>query len=231
MESTRGRQIHQVALAAQEKGSFAEALKLEAEAEVSYQADGDLAGFAEIQSMQALTYSHLYEKTGFRGFLTKRKFLAMAAVELSSNSGQKESLAVPLFNLAKVQDDLGEYDGALENYQKALSALPDNATHNRPAVVADWKNHLAVCEYKNGNKSALVKAQATAEELAKAEEDDSYSKNVWLSGAHMRMALMLKTDNPVLAKEYLAKAKVIIDGDERLGLRKQQWVKLAEIIG
>ena len=44
----------------------------------------------------------------------------------------------------------------------------------------------------------------------------------------MSAAKLLKEDNPESAKEYLQKAKEIIDADPALKVRKTQWEKLAE---
>ena len=44
----------------------------------------------------------------------------------------------------------------------------------------------------------------------------------------MRIADMLKEDNPEKAKEHLQKAKEIIDNNPDLKLRAEQWKKLTE---
>lgn len=59
-------------------------------------------------------------------------------------------------------------------------------------------------------------------------QEISYNFHVWLSGAHMRIANVLKTDDPSKAREHLEKAKQIIDSDSRLTLRSKQWEKLTK---
>jgi len=137
--------------------------------------------------------------------------------------------------LAKAQQEFGEQKEAVESFRKALENLVKNppAEHmadKRPAMVADFKNRLAVAEYKNGDKFALIRAEQAAEELEKNPDISDYNQNVWLSGAHMRIAEMLKKDNPDKAKKHLAEAKKIIDSDPRLTLRLAQWQKLAQEI-
>jgi chaperonin cofactor prefoldin len=46
--------------------------------------------------------------------------------------------------------------------------------------------------------------------------------HVWVSGAYLRLAKLLKTDNPQESQAYLNQAKTIIDSDSRLVIRKQQ---------
>lgn len=64
-----------------------------------------------------------------------------------------------------------------------------------------------------------------------AAEEDSYNKNVWVSGAHMRIAEMYmaagdRADNIKLVGEHIRHAEEIISGDDRLVLRKEQLDKL-----
>lgn len=222
------RQLHAQAEEARESGDFLKALEYTDKAMILYQQDGDQAGFAEVLASRFLTLRHLYEKTGDRNFLLLAKHDAMAAVEIARESGDKTSLAVPLFNLAKAQDTLGELQEAVKTYHEAVENISNNppATYNRPAVIADFNTHLAICEYKTGDKTALERVEQALADLEQAEED-SYNKNVWLSGGEMRIAEILHEDNPEKAKEHLQKAKEIIDADSRLKLRLAQWEKLA----
>lgn len=57
---------------------------------------------------------------------------------------------------------------------------------------------------------------------AHATELDPFLYNVWVSGAYLRLAKLLKTDNPEESHFYFEKAKKIIDSDNRLVIRKQQ---------
>ena len=65
-------------------------------------------------------------------------------------------------------------------------------------------------------------------ELEQASEADISTQNVWVSGGYMSMAEMLRTDDPVSAKQYLNKAKEFITDDPRLVPRSKQWEKLAK---
>lgn len=229
MESP-GRQLHGKATQARESGDFLEALKLNDEALLAYQESGDILGFAENLVDRSITYRLLHDQTGDANFSIIAEHESLAAVEIAKKSGFREALAVPLFKLANVQEKLGKFPEAVSSYKDSVENMVDNPPkeHDRPAVLADMKVHLATTEYKAGDKSALERAEDALKELKEAEEPSDYNKHVWVSGGHMRIAEILGEENPEKAKEHLQKAKEIIDSDPRLTLRLSQWQKLAE---
>lgn len=226
---SEGRKIHAQALESQEGGNFQRALEQTDAAMIAYQRDGDSLGFSEIQAMRFLTLKHLFDKTGDRWFLILAKYSAMAGVELAEISGNSDALAIPLFNLAKVFDTLEEYPQAIETFKRAIDNMVNNPPdkQQRPAVIADMRNHLAVCEYKAGDMGGLERAEQAVDEI-KMTDDDSYSKNVWISGGYMRMAEAINLSNEDLAMNLMSKAKNIIDSDKRLVLRLEQWERLKD---
>ncbi len=225
-----GRGLHKEALGAQERGDFQLALEKSDAALIAYQKDNDDLGFSEIQAMRFLTLKHLADKTGDNRFLVLAKFSAMGSVELAERSGNPETLTIPLFNLAKVREALGEFKEAVEVYAKAVENLKRGPEmyKNREAILNDMKVHMGVCAYKAGNQTGLTDAESALLELANSEEEDSYSKNVWLSGGHMKIAEAVSATNRPLAKEHLDKARKIIEGDDRLIIRKEQLKKLCD---
>lgn len=227
----KARDLHAQAEIARERGDFLEALKLTDEATVAYQEEGDKSGFAEIQASRFIALKHLFQKTGDKNYLTLAKHTALSSVEIAEGSSQPEALAIPYLNLGEAQAQLEEWQEAADAYTKAIDCFTKNPppTNNRPAVLLNIKSHLCQAEYKAGDKSALQRAEELILELEKQDED-SYNKNVWLSGAHMRIAEMIHKDNREKALEHLQKAKEIIDSDERLVLRKGQWEKLNKIV-
>jgi hypothetical protein len=84
---------------------------------------------------------------------------------------------------------------------------------------------MAVCAYQNGDKSALERAESALHELENADEQ-KYEKDVWMSGGYMKIAEAIYPDDAGRAKEYLSKAKQIIDENPDLKLRKLQLEKL-----
>lgn len=239
--SSSGRHLHGQAEEARESGEFLKALELTDQATVAYQEEGNVAGMAEVQASRFITLKHLYQSTGDRNYLLLSKYAALSGVEIARQSGIPEALGIPLFNLGKALEPLEELPEAIEAYREAIEALEQHPPfkENLEATILDIKGHLYACEYKNGDTSAAERAEQALEELEKVFADlppqgndafgPSYLKNVWISGAHMRLAFILREDQPEKAREHLEAAKKIIDSDQRLKLRLGQWEKLAEM--
>ena len=227
--STRGRQLHNQAEEVREKEqNFIKALQLLDEATVAYINDKDYLGASEAQASRFITLNHLFDQTRDQAYSLLAMSSAKVAIEMAEASGIKEALALPYLNLAKAYEDRGEYTQAVPLYQKAWGAITTNppATHNRPAVKADMLVHKSFSEYMAGDKIALTQLTQAIEELKNADEP-TYTKDVWLSGAYMRMAKALGKSNPE-TKTYLDLAKAVIDGNPDLKLRLGQWEKLAK---
>ncbi len=224
-----GQTNHGLSEQAREQGNFVEALKFSDEALVGYAEANDWFGFCDILSSRVLTLRHLFEKTGKREYLVVAKHTAMAAVEIAENSGDPSIAMMPYSKMGRVQHDLGELRDSAASYEKAVNLMIQNPPkeHNRPSVLADLKIHMEVVKYKTGDKDALSRLETALTELEAADEE-KYNKDTWMSGAHMRMAEILKSDNPQKAKEHLSKAKQIIDANPELKLRSEQWEKLAK---
>lgn len=229
MQSTKGRNLHSKAAQARESGKHLSALKFQDEAMLAYQKDGDILGLSEIIADRYLVLFHLFGKTQDKNFLVIAKHEMMASVEIAEASDNKQALAMPYFNLAKAQESLGEFQEAIKSYQLAVENMLNNppAQHNRPAILADMMIHLSTCEYKSGDKSGLERSIAALVDLEGADEV-KYNKDVWLSGAQMRIAEMLIEDDPDKAKEHLQMAKDIIDANPDLTIRLEQWKNLAK---
>ena len=229
-DSTEGRRLHGFAEEARESGDFLKALEYTDQATLAYQKDGDVFGLAEVQSSRQSTFKHLYRKTGDSVFLTLEKHAAQSAVEIAEKSGQPEAVGIPYHNLGKYYFEVKEYKKAVEAFRKAvenLEAHTDNR-HSRPSVIADIKGHLAAAEYHAGDRNALEGALAALTDLQNSTDNWDYNMNAWISGAHLRIAEMLRHDNPDLAHEHLKKAEEIITGDTRQVLRKEQLEKLKQ---
>ncbi|MBI3289766.1 tetratricopeptide repeat protein [Candidatus Microgenomates bacterium] len=210
---SQGKKLHGEAAHAREAGEHLKALQLADEAMLAYQQESNAAGFAEVLADRSIVLRHLAEETKDKNFLALAKAEMEASVQIAHSS-------LALYNLAKVEEALGEYSEAIKHYKEAIS------NQNSPAIIADYKVHLTTCEYKSGDKSALDRAEQAISELESSEEE-KYSKDVWLSGGHMRIAAMLRGDDPTKAREHLKKAKEIIDANLDLKLRKGQFDKLA----
>lgn len=228
MES-EARQIHGRALQARESGDPLGALKLADEAMVGYAKSGDKLGFAEIHADRALSMRHLWQSSENQIWLISALHESEAAVDLAQESGEPTALAIPYFNLAKVQEDLETLDEAIDSYKEAVKLITEQPpkSHDRDGVRADFRIHLAVCELKNGDTSAENRVLDGIKELEKSGEEEVAKSNfdVWMSGAYMSLASEIK--DGVKSKEYLAKAKEIIEANPELVVRAKQWDKLA----
>lgn len=218
-----------------EKGDTVRALQLADEAAVHFLEEGNLPRAAESFSAKLLAYRHLYQKTGDRAYLIIAKLAATTSVELAVLSVDKKALAIPYFNLAKAFEDLGQIKDAVDAYKIAVENIINNApaSHDRPGVVADFKVHLTIAEYILGDKSALERAENALEELKKSGESkiSRYNQDVWVSGGYMRLAEILKNNNPKKSATYLKKAQEVINENPELTVRKEQWNSLAKKLG
>lgn len=227
--ATKGRILHAEAAKAREEERFTESLTFNDDALFAYDADNDALGFSEGIACRSITlrvYANLHDS---KRILTLAKYEMMASVDLARQSGISEALPLPLYNLAQLREDLGEYDAAVKDYREAIEGMEKSPpeTHNRPAVLANMRVHMTVCEYKAGDKSALERAKQALQELEELEEPNKYNKDVWISGGYMRLADVIRAENRDEARNYLNKAKEIIDSNPDLILRKKQWEKLS----
>lgn len=227
-----GREIHAEVEQLRESGDLEGSIKLSDDAIKAYKSENNMLGLSDLYGTIALAYRLLFQVTDDRQDLVEAKTAALEGVRIAKENNLKGDLARPLFNLAKVQEDLGNLQEALETYKQSLDIFQtQNPTlHNRAGVLADMKVHISLCEYKLGDKSALERLQAAITELMNSDEEkvSKYNYDVWLSGAYMNMAELLRTDNPALAREYFMKAKSIIDANPTLKIRKEQWEKMAK---
>jgi tetratricopeptide (TPR) repeat protein len=226
--SHEGRRLHGLAEQARESGNFIKALEYTDQAALAYQQDSDLLGLAEVQSSRQSTFKQLYRTTGDPVFLIFEKHAALAAVEIAQKSGQPEALGIPYHNLGKYYFEAKDYKRAVQAFNNAVKSLTSHplGRHTRASVIADIRGHLFAAQYWAGDKTALDRALQALEDLRKAPEESSYNKNVWISGAHLRIAEMISTDNPSLSAQHLASARKIITSDQRLILRKSQLERL-----
>ncbi len=229
MVSERGREIHGKAEHAREAGNFVLSLQLSDEATVVYEADGDVQGLSEVQGSRLLAFRHLYEQTGNTDFLILAKHAAQSGVEIVEKHQTGEALSMPYFNLAKAYEALGELQSAITYYEQAINSKQQfpGQFHNRVGVVADMKGHLFIAQFKNGDTSGLAKAQEAMKELQESDEP-KYNNDVWLSGAHMRIAEAIYPSDKDEARKHIDLASQIIDANKELVLRREQILKLRE---
>ena len=81
---------------------------------------------------------------------------------------------------------------------------------------------------KNGNFGVEREVVEALIKLGTAQARSDYERHVWLTSGYIRLASVLHDKDPQKAKEYLNKAKSIIDKDSRLNLMLEKWEKLAK---
>lgn len=223
MRSEKGRAIHKLSSEALEKGEYLEALIKTDEAMVVYQEEGDEAGFSEIMAMRLLVLNMFYDKSEFKGYLYLAKHAALASLELAENSNQIAQIALAHGAIGRVMIRLEEYKEAASHFGQTVKILLENKTdHSRNSVIADFKNHEATSRILAGEETAEPDALAAINELQASEDATPYEKDVWLSGAYMRLASGMNKFDKLKAKEYLTKADEIISANKELVVRKEQ---------
>jgi tetratricopeptide (TPR) repeat protein len=169
-----------------------------------------------------LAWKHLFYKTHDRTYALLVKKEAEAMTKIAEEKGLKER---HLFHYLSATADnlLQDYPSAEKELKLAVEHYPLNN-----AEKGDWVAHLGEALYLNGKKKEGIETTLKGIEIIQshAEGVDPFLIHVWLSGAYLRLATLLKTDNLQESKSYLEKAKKIIQSDDRLVIRKQQLEEL-----
>ncbi len=152
---------------------------------------------------------------------------AEKAINVAEQSDSPGDLMLPYRDLAKILVEFKNYAEAANLFEQSMQIMDQDPPerHDRDAVRAEIRAHLGFAQYMAGDlvggKNNLTAAIDTLQQ-----QDRSYEVDVWLSGAYMRGAQMLQTQEPDTSKEYMTRAKEIIDTNEQLVDRKSDWGKL-----
>lgn len=225
MKSIKGRELHQKALATQEGGDLLEALRLEDEAMLAYQSDGDQSGFAEIQAMRTLTLNILGDQTGDIVYYILAMHAALASLELAEKAGATEQIGLAHGAVGRTMYRAERYGEAAEHFDKAIEG------QSRKSVIADFRNHAATSRLANGDLGQEKIALTALTELDAAGDESEHELKVWKSGGLMRLAIGMKKNGKIEeAKKYLAEVERMVAGDDDLKVRQGQVEKLAKQI-
>ena len=213
--------IHVQAETAREKEQFIESLKLYEEAILTYQQEKNNAGIAEALQGKFLTYKHLYLLTHNESYLTLCFFSAAASLEIIQENDIHELKGSISFRLGEIEMLRKEYQNAADYYQNAI----DNH-HGIKAEIGDYRYHLGEALFLHGSKEAgkTLMLKGLKEIQDNREGADPFLIHTWESGCYMKLAYLLRDEK---AKEYMQKAKEIIDSDPKLIIRKRQYEELA----
>lgn len=221
-----GRELLQKALTSTEQQDYIQALKYTDEALIAFQQANDIDGFAETWSARFHTFKHLYQSTQWQPYAVSALNAAQTGVSIAEQANQTTSYGITYINLAKAYDLLGEVSKAIETYQKAIQYLPQSPTHNRPAVIADTQSHLDALLLAQGDQAAEDRILANIELIRNAKDISAYERDVWISGAYLRMVKVFQKTDSTKAQNYLTKAKSVIENNPELVIRKDQIQKI-----
>ena len=215
--------FHSQAETAREEDKHLEALQLIEAALIEYQQAKDYAGFAQALQSRCLTYKHLFLLHNDRVYALLAQHDAQASLAIAQLHDLKTLLGSSYFRLGEIAMLFDDYGQAVEYYQQALANY-----HGTNCEKGDYQYHLGEALYRLGQKAEGKKelVQGLQAIQANAHEVDSFLAHVWESGAHLRLAELLKVDEPAEAQQHLTAAEQIITADPKLIIRKRQLEEL-----
>lgn len=202
-----------------EQGESLKAIDVYNQAIVRYQEDKDYVNMMQALTGRLLSWKHLFYKTGDKIYAIFVKKETEAMLEISKEHRLNDKLYLIHFLNGTSAILLNDYPVAEKEFGQAIELYP-----NDYAEKGDWLAHLGDAVYRNGKKEEGKKMilQGVEKIEANSSQIDSFLFNVWVSGAYLRLAKLLKTDNSEESLLFLSKATEIIDSDERLVIRKRQ---------
>lgn len=205
--------------ALRESGHSLEAIDAYNHAIVELQANHDYVSLIGSLTGRLLCWKHLFYQTEDKVYALFVKNEAQAISDIMSEYALVDSLHLSHFLLATSALLLDDTLTAEQQFRKAVELYPTDHAER-----GDWTAHLGHAMYCNGQKDAGKEMILQGVQMIETHADqiDSFLFNVWVSGAYLRLAKLLQPDNLADSLFYLAKAKAIIDGDDRLVIRKQQ---------
>ena len=217
-------EAHRMSEELRENDKHLDALKSIEEAIIGYQQEQNYQGFAKAIQSRVLIYKHLFLLTKDKAYAVLAKHDAEASLEITQEHGLQDSLSSCYFRLGEVNNLFGDYKQATVHFQKAIDTYIGTNTEK-----GDYRYHLGEAMYRSGEKDKGKEAmlEGLKEIQDNSDEVDPFLIHVWESGCYMKLAEVLKVDEPEKAKEYLANARKIIDSDDKLVIRRRQFEALA----
>lgn len=203
-----------------EEGKTLDALNLYNQALVNYQQKHDYNGILGVLSGRLISWQHLFnhEEDKVYAILARKEAESMLVIAQEYGIHDRDYQIHFLFGKSCIF--LKDFKCAEIEFKQAVDLYPqDNAEKG------DWLAHLGEAIYKNGRKEEgeRVILEGVQQIQTHQEEEDSFKINVWISGAYLRLAKVLISDQKVeQAKIYLSKGEQVVLKDPRLVIRKQQ---------
>lgn len=228
MEKNRGennltaQKLHSKAEQARESDNHQLALELLDGAILKYQKDGNYSGVAEALQSRVLTFRHLFFQTDDFSFAIIAQKEAEASLEIARKHA-REKISSSYFRLGECAMLFKNYSEAVLNYQEAIDTFDGSQ-----AEKGDYRYHLGEALVRAGRREIGMKIFLKGlSEIEQGRPDvDPFLANVWQSGAHMKLADLLRDDQPEEARKHFAIAKEIADSDPKLVIRRRQIAEL-----
>lgn len=216
---------HRQAEELRESDKHLDALKELDQAIVLYQEEGDYLGICEALQSRVLTFKHLYFLTKDTAFATIAQKEAEASLEVAQSNNIAEKLSSCYFRLGEIAMIFEDFPKAIEWYQKALDSYQGSLSEK-----GDYRYHLGEAQYRSGKKEQGKNTimQGLNEIQEGASEVNPFLAHVWESGLHMKLADLLRVDEPEQAREHLDTARQIADSDPKLIIRRRQIEELSK---
>jgi tetratricopeptide (TPR) repeat protein len=224
-------QIHIDAEHYREAGKFLESLQSYTQSYVEYINNKDYFHAIHTLLGSALTYKHLYVQTKESAFLSTGIHNCILALRLADDYRVDtiyHYAHVTYGELLILEDN---YLQAVAEYEKALAHI----TLNFPENIAERGRileHLAFAESRLGRSVAVQHIEQALEFITHnrsslpQNEDGDYVFDAWLSGAYLNAARIYNVFDTSKREEYVQKARILIEGNTKLVLRKSQLIEL-----
>lgn len=214
---------HRQAEELRESDKHLEALKELDQAIVLYQEDKDYFGICEALQSRVLTFKHLSFLTKDTTFAIIAQKEAEASLEVAQKHNIDEKLGSCYFRLGEIAMVFEDFPGAIDWYQKALEDYRGGLSEK-----GDYRYHLGEALYRGGQKAEGKKTifEGLGEIQNGAHEVNPFLVHVWESGLHMKLADLLRDDEPDEARKNLNIAREIANSDPKLIIRRRQIEEL-----
>jgi tetratricopeptide (TPR) repeat protein len=204
-----------------EAGETLEAIGSITRAIVEFSDEHNRARLAHALLDRAICYQHLCQSHGNDpAFAVLCKKDAEAMLEIAEAEKIEDELDQAYFINAKAALLFGDHTKAVELFRLAIEKI----SRVRAAQMGDWRTNLGKAMYLSGEKEQGIQEILDGVEQVQefSDEVDAYTFNVWVSGGYLRLAELLRLDDPEQSARYLAEAKRIIDSDESQVVRRIQ---------
>jgi tetratricopeptide (TPR) repeat protein len=220
------KQLHGMGSDAREKDQHLDALQYLNHAIVGYQRERNYRGLVDALKDRTLTWKHYFLLTGDKVYAILAQKDAESMLAIAKEKGLDDKLSTSYFRLGEVDMLFEDYPAAIVHYEKSLEQYVGPL-----AEKGDFRYHLGEALYRNGQKKDGKKVMLEGlEEIRKgADEAPSFLIHVWGSGCHMRLAGVLREDEPEEAKKHLEMARRIVKSDDKLVIRKRQFEELEKL--